>query len=145
MDLDFAELEELSKKAVSDFGDLKRKKGYIRLFQDVVTAVGLPRSSVISDPHQTTLPGGYGFESIWDLLIRHENKLLVVLRIRSLETPFSDEENPDSCIMRALGAATNFHRSFQDGLFNVHPRPYLGFLVLVNDKNSPLSVRGGLS
>ena len=166
MNLDFTELEELSKKAVSDFWESKRKSetkslghgqinqeedgiptdrdnmdGFKELLKEVAVASGLPRSSVITDSDLTILPGR-GFDSIWDLLVEHDDTCLAALRIRNLVGPFSDEENPGLCITRALGAATNFHRSIQDGQFNMHPRPFLGFLVLLaDDKGSPHTAR----
>jgi len=165
MNLDFTELEELSKKAVSDFWESKTKSetkslghgqinqeedgtltdrddmdGFKELLKEVVVASGLPRSSVITDSNLTILPGHYGFDSVWDLLVKHDDTLIAALRIRSLVGPFFDEENSNSCIMRAIGAATNFHRSFQEGLFNVHSSPYLGFLLLL-EEGSPPTVR----
>jgi len=165
MNLDCTEIEKLTKKAVSVFWDSKRKSktkslghgqinreedgtptdrnnmdGFKNLIKEVAVASGLSKASVITDSDLTIFPGR-GFDSVWDLLVEHDETCLAALRIRNLVGPFSEEENPGLCITRALGAATNFQSSIQKGLFNMHPSPFLGFLVLLeDDKESPLPV-----
>jgi len=110
--------------------------GFVRLIQSIVIANGLPSQSVfIERGAPVTLPGYYRATKMWDLLVVHHAKkstrLVAALELKSQVGSFGNNFN-NRC-EEAIGTAVDFWTAFREGAFGTSPRPFMGYLMLLQD------------
>lgn len=80
------------------------------------------------------LPGYFRATKCWDLIATKDNQLLAVIELKSQAGPsFSNNFNNRS--EEVLGSAVDFWTAYRDGAFGNQTRPFLGWLMLVEDCN----------
>ena len=161
MSLDLSNYEELTRQAVAHFWQsgeqaaanqtMRGKKdqgnraratagtnmdGFVKLIQHIVVANGLPSQSVfIERGAPVTLPGYYRATRMWDLLVVHRKekntRLVAALELKSQVGSFGNNFN-NRC-EEAIGTAADFWTAFRDGAFGNSPKPFVGYLMLLQD------------
>ncbi len=110
--------------------------GFVKLIQNLVVANGLPTQSVfIERGAPVTLPGFYRATKMWDLLVVHHSekstRLVAALELKSHVGSFGNNFN-NRC-EEAIGTAVDFWTAFREGAFGTSPKPFIGYLMLLQD------------
>jgi hypothetical protein len=119
----------------------KQLDGFIRLVRDQLIAAKVPEACIAIDK-RVELPGWFRAEKKWDLVIVHEGELLAVVEFKSQIGP-SFGNNFNNRTEEALGSATDIWAAYREGAFKPSSRPFLGYLMLLEDcdrSRSPVKV-----
>lgn len=119
----------------------KQMDGFVRVVRDLLTAAKVPEQCIAVDK-RVELPGWFRAEKKWDLVIVHENQLLAALEFKSQVGP-SFGNNFNNRTEEALGSATDIWAAYREGAFKPSSRPFLGYLMLLEDcerSRSPVKV-----
>lgn len=109
----------------------KNMEGFVTLIMDLVKANGLSEATIHRKRSVVSLPGFFRPTKQWDLVIVDEGRLVAALEFKSQVGSFGN--NGNNRIEEAIGNAHDFWKAFQDGAFGTHPRPFLGWMILVED------------
>ncbi|HTF42199.1 MAG TPA: PaeR7I family type II restriction endonuclease [Propionibacteriaceae bacterium] len=114
--------------------------GFIGLLADLLGDAGIP-DAIIYRKQGIELPGFFRATKQWDLLVVADGQLLASIELKSQVGP-SFGNNYNNRSEEAVGNATDFWTAYRDGAFNKSPRPWLGYLMLLeNTKRSTSPVR----
>ena len=104
--------------------------GFVALIIDLVRANGLN-----ADIHQRgtllTLPGYFRPTKRWDLLVIHNQRLVAALELKSQVGSFGNNFN--NRVEEATGTAHDLWTAYREGAFGQQPKPFVGWLMLVED------------
>jgi len=109
----------------------KQMDGFIRLVRDRLLAAKVPASCIAIDK-RIELPGWFRAEKKWDLIIVHENQLLAAVEFKSQIGP-SFGNNFNNRSEEAIGSATDIWAAYREGAFKPSARPFLGYLMMLED------------
>ncbi len=109
----------------------KQMDGFIRLVRDLLIAARVPEQCISTDK-RVELPGWFRAEKKWDLVIVHDNQLLAAMEFKSQIGP-SFGNNFNNRTEEALGSATDIWAAYREGAFKPSSRPFLGYLMLLED------------
>ena len=104
-------------------------------------AAGINEDSVYFQTH-LELPGYYRPEKKWDLVIIDNGTLLAAAEFKSQVGSFGNNYNNRT--EEAIGNAQDIWTAFREGAFSTTQRPWLGYLMLLEDapkSTTPVSVR----
>lgn len=110
----------------------KNMDGFIALVTHVVRANGLYYADIHLKRRALTLPGYYRPTKIWDVLVINRGRLVAALEFKSQVGP-SFGNNFNNRTEEALGTAHDFWTAYREGAFGEQPRPFVGWLILVED------------
>lgn len=110
----------------------KNMDGFIQLMIDLVSANGLAEANVMRQRRLLTLPGYFRPTKVWDLLILHNGQLIAALEFKSQVGP-SFGNNANNRAEEAIGTAVDLWTAYREGAFGDVPRPFVGYLILVED------------
>jgi Restriction endonuclease XhoI len=110
----------------------KNMDGFVALIQDVIRANGLTDAHMMMERHVLTLPGFFRPTKLWDLLIISHGRLVAALELKSQVGP-SFGNNFNNRAEEAIGTAVDLWTAFREGAFGEAPRPFVGWLMLVED------------
>ncbi len=110
----------------------KNMDGFIDLIADVVRANGLEDAEIHQDRAVLTLPGFFRPTKLWDLLVLYKNELIAAIELKSQIGP-SFGNNFNNRAEEAIGTAHDFWTAYREGAFGNQPRPFVGWLILVED------------
>ncbi|MCH7873069.1 MAG: restriction endonuclease, partial [Planctomycetes bacterium] len=79
-----------------------------------------------------TLPGFFRPTKDWDLLVVVEGHLLVSIEFKSQVGP-SFGNNFNNRVEESVGSATDLWTAYREGAFRMSPRPWLGYLMLLEE------------
>ena len=111
--------------------------GFISLIKEILLEAGLPEATIFSKK-RIELPGYFRPEKQWDLIIVSEGILLAGIEFKSQVGP-SFGNNYNNRTEESLGNATDFWAAYREGAFRPSQRPWLGYLMLLEE--SPGSLR----
>ena len=99
-------------------------------------------SAGVSDAHvfhkkKMELPGWYRAEKKWDLLVVADGNLAAGIELKSQVGSFSSNFNNRT--EEAIGSATDLWAAYREGAFAPSPRPWLGYLMLLEEAPKSLS------
>jgi hypothetical protein len=119
----------------------KNMDGFVALLLDLVKANGLSDTSVIREGRiPLTLPGYFRPTKIWDLLVLRAGRLVAAVELKSQVGSFG--KNFNNRTEESIGTAQDLWTAFREGSFGESPRPFVGWLMLVEDaKKSRRPVR----
>lgn len=120
----------------------KQMDGFVHLVHKLLIDAKVPESCIAIDK-RVELPGWFRAEKKWDLVIVHENQLLGALEFKSQIGP-SFGNNFNNRTEEALGSATDIWAAYREGAFKPSSRPFLGYLMLLEDcdqSRSPVQVK----
>jgi hypothetical protein len=109
----------------------KQMDGFVRLVRELLTAANVPDQCIAIDK-RVELPGWFRAEKKWDLVIVHDGELLAALEFKSQIGP-SFGNNFNNRAEEALGSATDIWAAYREGAFKPSARPFLGYLMLLED------------
>src|SRR6202167_4999468 len=110
----------------------KNMDGFIALIQDVIRANGLTDAHMMMGRRVLSLPGFFRPTKLWDLLIINDKRLVAALELKSQVGP-SFGNNFNNRTEEAIGTAVDLWTAFREGAFGEAPRPFAGWLMLVED------------
>ena len=120
----------------------KNMDGFFDLMIDIVRRNGLPEADIHLTRKLVTLPGYFRPTKVWDIVVMYQDRLVAVLEMKSQAGP-SYGNNFNNRTEEAIGSALDFQTAYRDGAFGDGPKPFLGWLMLVEDEpksRSPVSV-----
>lgn len=115
--------------------------GFVDLISALLIEAGLPDASVHRKSRSLTLPGFFRPTKNWDLLVVVDDRLLASIEFKSQVGAFGNNYNNRT--EEALGNATDLWTAYREGAFRDSPRPWLGWLMLLEDSpksNSSIKV-----
>lgn len=119
----------------------KQMDGFVRLIRDMLIEAKVPAESIATDK-RIELPGWFRAEKKWDLVVTHGGELFAALEFKSQIGP-SFGNNFNNRTEEALGSATDIWAAYREGAFRPSLRPFLGYLMLLEDcdrSRSPVAV-----
>lgn len=110
----------------------KNMDGFIALILDVIRANGLAHADVHQKRAVLALPGFFRPTKLWDLLVIHKGELIAAIELKSQVGP-SFGNNFNNRTEEAIGTAHDLWTAYREGAFGKQPRPFVGWLMLVED------------
>lgn len=110
----------------------KNMDGFLALMLDVIRANGLAHAQIHMRKSVLTLPGFYRPTKLWDLLVTHKKQLIAAIELKSQVGP-SFSNNFNNRTEEALGTGHDFSTAFREDAFGKQPRPFVGWLIMVED------------
>ncbi len=104
---------------------------FIKVLADVLAQAGIP-DSIIYRKQRIELPGFFRPTKEWDLLVVADGRLLASIELKSQVGP-SFGNNYNNRTEEAVGNATDFWTAYREGAFSKSPRPWLGYLMLLEE------------
>ena len=109
----------------------KQMDGFIRLVRTLLIDAKVPETCIAIDK-RIELPGWFRAEKKWDLVIVHAGELVAAIEFKSQIGP-SFGNNFNNRTEEALGSATDIWAAYREGAFRPSARPFLGYLMLLED------------
>lgn len=109
----------------------KQMDGFVRLIRDLLVVAKVPDSCIAID-RRVELPGWFRAEKKWDLVVVNKGELIAALEFKSQIGP-SFGNNFNNRTEEALGSATDIWAAYREGAFKPSSRPFLGYLMLLED------------
>lgn len=140
MTLDLSDYDKKTRKAIKQFwsehqnaGVLagRTMNGFMELIIGLVRSNGLPRAEVHQQAVALTLPGYFRPTKRWDMLVMQDGQLIAALEFKSQVGAFGNNFNNRS--EEAIGTAHDFWTAYREGAFGEQSRPFVGWLMLVED------------
>jgi hypothetical protein len=120
----------------------EQMNGFVDLVRRLLIEAGLPGDSIHSNS-RLELPGYFRAEKKWDLVVVVDGVLVAAFEFKSQVGP-SFGNNFNNRTEEALGSATDLWTAFREGAFKTSQRPWLGYLMLLEEcagSMSPVAVR----
>jgi Restriction endonuclease XhoI len=111
----------------------KNMDGFIALVIDLVRANGLGHADIHQKRALLTLPGYFRPTKLWDLLVINEGRLIAAVELKSQVGP-SFGNNFNNRTEEAIGTAHDLWTAYREGAFGKHPRPFVGWMMMVEDE-----------
>lgn len=111
----------------------KQMDGFVHYVRDLMLDARVPQESIAIDK-RIELPGWFRAEKKWDLVVVYGGELLAALEFKSQIGP-SFGNNFNNRTEEALGSATDIWAAYREGAFKPSSRPFLGYLMLLEDCN----------
>jgi hypothetical protein len=108
----------------------KHLDGFRELVVEILEEAGLQRAHIYWQK-RTELPGWFRAEKNWDLLVVADGKLVAIVEFKSQVGSFGNNFNNRT--EEALGNATDLWAAYEEGAFAPCERPWLGYLMLLED------------
>ncbi len=122
----------------------KNMDGFIALVSDVVRANGLSHASIHLKRQVVTLPGYFRSTKLWDVVVINHGRLIAAIEFKSQVGP-SFGNNFNNRAEEAIGTAHDLWTAYREGAFGEQVRPFLGWLILVEDTKRSRKPVGGVS
>lgn len=116
----------------------KNMDGFIALIIDLVEANGLGHAKIYKQRALLTLPGYFRPTKLWDLLVIHEGQLIAALELKSQVGP-SFGNNFNNRAEEAIGTAHDLWTAYREDAFGKYPKPFVGWMMLVEDASGSRS------
>jgi hypothetical protein len=105
--------------------------GFAELVRKLIADAGISDTAI----HRRTrveLPGYYRAEKKWDLVVVVDGRLFATVEFKAQVGP-SFGNNYNNRTEEALGNATDYWAAYREGAFRRSPKPWLGYLMLLED------------
>ena len=115
--------------------------GFADLIRKLIVYAGVSDTAV-HRRSRVELPGYYRADKKWDLVVVVDGRLLATVEFKAQVGP-SFGNNYNNRTEEALGNATDYWAAFREGAFRGSPRPWLGYMMLleeVSGSTRPVSV-----
>ena len=111
----------------------KNMDGFLVLVQELVRRNGLDLAEICLSKGVLTLPGFFRPTKQWDMLVMYRGQLIAALEFKSQVGP-SFGNNFNNRTEEAIGTAHDLWTAYREGgLGDDTPRPFLGWVMLVED------------
>lgn len=109
----------------------KQMNGFCRLICEILIENGMPEAHIHLDK-TLELPGFFRPTKKWDLVVVYKNNLVAAMEFKSQRGP-SFGNNFNNRSEEAIGTAHDLWTAYREGAFAKSPRPWLGWLMLLED------------
>jgi hypothetical protein len=119
----------------------KQLDGFIGLVREFLIESGIGASDIYCNK-AVELPGWFRAEKKWDLLVVVQGQLIAAMEFKSQVGSFGNNFNNRA--EESLGSATDIWTAYREGAFALSQRPWLGYVMMLEDKEqslSPVSVK----
>lgn len=116
----------------------KNMDGFVAMVKDLVRANGLGHALIHQKRRVLALPGYFRPTKLWDLLVFNEGRLIAGVELKSQVGP-SFGNNFNNRTEEAIGTAHDLWTAYREGSLGQHPRPFIGWMMLVEDHPSSRS------
>lgn len=106
--------------------------GFLGLIRELICANGLSDADVFQNRAMVTLPGYFRPTKQWDLLVLWRGELIAAVELKSQVGP-SFGNNFNNRAEEAIGTAHDLWTAYREEAFGKQPRPFVGWLMLVED------------
>jgi type II restriction enzyme len=110
----------------------KNMDGFLALVLDIIKANGLAHAEIHRNRAMLTLPGYFRPTKLWDLLVIYKGELIAAIELKSQVGP-SFGNNFNNRTEEAIGTAHDLWTAYREGAFGKQPRPFAGWLMMVED------------
>lgn len=110
----------------------KNMDGFMSLVLDIVRANGLAHADIYLKRAVLSLPGYFRPTKLWDLLVIYKEELIVAIELKSQVGP-SFGNNFNNRTEEAIGTAHDLWTAYREEAFGKQPRPFVGWLMMVED------------
>lgn len=110
----------------------KNMDGFLALVKDIIHLNGLGNADICLKRRVLTLPGFFRPTKLWDMLVINNQRLVAAIEFKSQVGP-SFGNNFNNRTEEAIGTAVDFWTAYREGAFGDNPRPFIGWLMLVED------------
>lgn len=110
----------------------KNMDGFANLVIDLVRANGLAHAQICQQRAVLTLPGYFRPTKLWDLLVMDRGRLIAAIEFKSHVGP-SFGNNFNNRAEEAIGTSHDLATAYREGAFGVQERPFVGWLMVVED------------
>lgn len=111
----------------------KNMDGFIALIIELVKRNGLAHADIHRNRALLTLPGYFRPTKLWDLLVVSRGRLIAAVELKSQVGP-SFGNNFNNRTEEAIGTAHDLWTAYREGAFGKHPKPFVGWMMLVEDE-----------
>ena len=119
----------------------KQMDGFCKLIASILADNGMPQAHIHLDK-KLELPGFFRPTKKWDLVVVYKDRLVAAMEFKSQRGP-SFGNNFNNRSEEAIGTAHDLWTAYREGAFNQSPRPWLGWVMLLEDcedSRSPVAV-----
>jgi hypothetical protein len=109
----------------------KNMDGFVAMLIDLVAANGLTGAEIMRKRRVLTLPGFFRPTKLWDLLVLSQGRLVAALEFKSQVGSFGNNFNNRT--EEAVGTGLDLWKAYREGAFGEAPKPFVGWLMLVED------------
>ncbi len=109
----------------------KQLDGFRDLIAAELVSAGVMPEMIYHGRRLAVLPGWFRATKEWDLVVVRDGHLLAGIELKSQVGSFSNKFNNRT--EEAIGSATDFWTAYREGAFAPGPRPWLGYLMLLED------------
>lgn len=110
----------------------KNMDGFLTLVKEIVHSNGLAHADICLERRVLTLPGFFRPTKLWDMLVINKNKLVAAIEFKSQVGP-SFGNNFNNRTEEAIGTAVDLWTAYREGALGESPRPFVGWLMLIED------------
>ena len=116
----------------------KNMDGFLALVLDIIKANGLAHAEIHQNRAMLTLPGYFRPTKLWDLLVIYKGELIAAIELKSQVGP-SFGNNFNNRTEEAIGTAHDLWTAYREEAFGKQPRPFVGWLIMVEDASGSRS------
>lgn len=116
----------------------KNMDGFLALVLDIIKANGLDHAEIHQNRAMLTLPGYFRPTKLWDLLVIYKGELIAAVELKSQVGP-SFGNNFNNRTEEAIGTAHDLWTAYREEAFGKQPRPFVGWLMMVEDASGSRS------
>ncbi|MGP8269795.1 MAG: PaeR7I family type II restriction endonuclease [Terracidiphilus sp.] len=117
----------------------KQMDGFVELVRDFLIECGIAQSSIFCN-QAVELPGWFRAEKKWDLVVVVKGQLIATMEFKSQVGSFGNNFNNRS--EESLGSATDIWTAYREGAFALSQRPWLGYVMVLEEVEKSLSPVG---
>jgi len=110
----------------------KNMDGFLTLCAEIVRANDLHDADIHQLRAVVTLPGFFRPTKLWDLVVMRKGRLVAALEFKSQVGP-SFGNNFNNRTEEAIGTATDIWTAYREGAFGENPKPFIGWMMVVED------------
>lgn len=110
----------------------KNMDGFLALVLEIIKANGLAHAEIYQNRAMLTLLGYFRPTKLWDLLVIYKGQLIAAIELKSQVGP-SFGNNFNNRTEEAIGTAHDLQTAFREEAFGKQPRPFVGWLMMVED------------
>lgn len=116
----------------------KNMDGFLALVLETIKANGLYHAEIHQNRAMLTLPGYFRPTKLWDLLVIYKGELISAIELKSQVGP-SFGNNFNNRTEEAIGTAHDLWTAYREEAFGKQPRPFVGWLMMVEDASGSRS------
>jgi hypothetical protein len=109
----------------------KNMDGFVALVRELIRANGLGHAMVQRSGKLLTLPGYFRPTKLWDLLVINNGHLVAAVEMKSQVGSFGNNFNNRT--EEAIGTAHDLWTAYREDAFGKQPKPFVGWLMMVED------------